>query len=253
MDKETLSKITDIIGKSKKITVFTGAGISTNCGIPDFRGPNGLYNSVQKKYGLPYPEAIFDINYFRQNPEPFFNISKELFSTKISPSISHNFIAWLEKKNKIALVITQNIDMLHRKAGNKKILECHGTYITAHCINCKKEYEIKEIKTSMKKGEVPYCSCGSYIKPDVVFFGEELPRDFYKTYQDPPETDLLLVMGTSLTVQPAANFALKIAENTTSIIVNLESTISDTIFNYSIKEDLDQFSKQVWDELKKIL
>ena len=252
MDKETLFKIVDAFNGSNKITVFTGAGISTNCGIPDFRGPHGLYNSVQKKYNLPYPEAIFDINYFRNNPEPFFDLSRELFSTKISPSISHNFIAWLEEKNKIALVMTQNIDMLHRIAGNKKIIECHGTYTTAHCINCNKEYKIEEIETPMKKGDVPFCSCGNFIKPDVVFFGEQLPVDFFKAYQSPPETDLILVMGTSLTVQPAASFALKITENTRSIIVNFESTMYDSIFSYSIKEDLDVFSKQVWDELKKI-
>ena len=251
MNKETLLEIVNIFNKSKKITVFTGAGISTNCGIPDFRGPNGLYSFVQKKYNLPYPEAIFDINYFKKNPKPFFNLSKELFSTKIFPSISHNFIAWLEKKNKITLVMTQNIDMLHRIAGNKKIIECHGTYLTAHCISCNREYKIKEIEAFMKKGEVPYCDCDSVIKPDVVFFGEQLPIEFFTAYQNPPETDLLLVMGTSLTVQPAASFALKIADKTTSIIVNSESTMYDSIFNYSIKKDLDIFSKQVWEKLKK--
>ena len=252
MDKEILTKIVDIFKRSNKITVFTGAGISTTCGIPDFRGANGLYNSVQQKYDLPYPEAIFDINYFKNNPEPFYDLSKELFSTKISPSLSHEFIAWLEAKNKIALVMTQNIDMLHKKAGNKKVIECHGTYTTAHCINCNKEYKIEEIEPSMRKGEVPYCSCEGYIKPDLVFFGEQLPISFFNAYQNPPDTDLVLVMGTSLTVQPAANFALKVAGNTTSIIVNLETTLYDSIFTYSIKEDLDNFSKQIWDELKKV-
>lgn len=250
MDKKVLSTIVELFKQSNKITVFTGAGISTNCGIPDFRGPNGLYSFVQKKYNLPYPEAIFDINFFKENPEPFFNLSKELFNVTVSPSLSHNFIAWLEEINKITLVMTQNIDMLHRKAGNKKVIECHGTYSTAHCINCKKSYKIEEIEAKMKKGEVPYCSCGSVIKPDVVFFSEQLPIEFFNAYQNPPETDLLLVMGTSLTVQPAASFALKIANFTKSIIVNLESTDYDAVFNYSIKEDLDTFSKQVWDKLK---
>jgi NAD-dependent SIR2 family protein deacetylase len=251
LDKKTLLEIVNLFNNAQKITVFTGAGISTTCGIPDFRGPHGLYSFVQEKYELPYPEAIFDINYFRENPEPFFDLSKELFSVNIIPSLSHKFIAWLEKENKIALVMTQNIDMLHRKAGNKKIIACHGTYTTAHCLNCNKLYKLEEIEESMKKGEVPYCECGSFIKPDVVFFSEQLPIEFFDVYQNPPETDLLLVMGTSLTVQPAASYALKIADSTKSIIVNLESTAYDSIFNYSIKEDLDKFSKQVWDELKK--
>ncbi len=251
MDKETLLKIVNLFKKANKITIFTGAGISTNCGIPDFRGHNGLYSYVQNKYNLPYPEAIFDINFFKENPEPFFNLSKELFNVNVSPSLSHKFIAWLEEKNKIALVMTQNIDMLHRKAGNKKVIECHGTYSNAHCINCKKSYKIQEIETSLKKGEVPYCSCGSVIKPDVVFFSEQLPMEFFNAYQNPPETDLLFVMGTSLTVQPAASFALKLADSADSIIVNLKETSYDSKFNFSIKEDIDTFNKQVWDELKK--
>lgn len=251
MDKKTLSNIVELFIKSDKITVFTGAGISTNCGIPDFRGPNGLYSSVQKKYNLPYPEAIFDINFFKKDPKPFYLLSKELFNTNIKPSLSHKFLAWLEEKNKIALVMTQNIDMLHKLAGNKKVIECHGTYSTSHCLNCQKSYDIKEIETPMKNGEVPYCTCGGIIKPDIVFFSEQLPADFFDAYQNPPETDLLLIMGSSLTVQPAAGFALKLAGFAASIIVNLESTMYDSKFNFFIKEDLDAFSKQIWDALKK--
>lgn len=250
MDKKTLSNIVELFKKSDKITVFTGAGISTSCGIPDFRGPNGLYNTVQKKYNLPYPEAIFEINFFKKDPKPFYNLSKELFNTNIQPSLSHKFIAWLEKKDKIALVMTQNIDMLHKIAGNTKVIECHGTYSTSHCLSCQKSYNIKKIEKPMKKGEVPYCSCGGVIKPDVVFFSEQLPIEFFEAYQNPPETDLLLVMGSSLSVQPAAGFALKLAGFTTSIIVNLESTLYDSMFNFSIKEDLDTFSKQIWNVLK---
>jgi NAD-dependent histone deacetylase SIR2 len=249
LDKKILSGIVELIKKSNKITVFTGAGISTSCGIPDFRGPNGLYTLVQKKYNLPYPEAIFEINFFKKDPKPFYNQSKELFNTNIKPSLTHKFIAWLEEKNKIALVMTQNIDMLHKIAGNSKVIECHGTYSTAHCLNCQKTYNIKDIEIQMKNGEVPYCSCGGIIKPDVVFFSEQLPMDFFEAYQNPPETDLLLVMGSSLTVQPAAGFALKLTGFATSIIVNLEPTMYDALFNFSIKEDLDTFSRQVWDAL----
>ena len=254
MNNDIAKKILDVFLLSNKITFFTGAGISTNCGIPDFRGPKGLYSFVQEKYNLPYPEAIFDINYFCTNPKPFFDLSKDLLSNKIIPSISHKFIAWLEEKNKISLVMTQNIDMLHQKAGNKKVLGCHGTYSTATCINCKKQYILNEIEDSLKAGKPPVCKCNGIIKPDIVFFGEQLPSEFFNAYQNPPETDLLVVMGTSLTVQPAASFALKLSTTAKySIIVNLSSTDFDGHFKYSINEDLDKFSSKIWEDLEKII
>ena len=251
MDKNTLTKTVELFKSANNITVFTGAGISTSCGIPDFRGANGLYSFVQKKYNLPYPEAIFDINYFKKHPEPFFDLSKEIFDNKIKPSLSHRFVAWLEEQNKISLVMTQNIDMLHQRAGSNNVIECHGTYLSAHCVNCNKFYDIKEIESSLKKGEVPYCNCGGFIKPDIVFFGEQLPIKFFDAYHTPPNTDLLLIIGTSLMVQPAASFALKLAQYSSSIIVNLEPTEYDQLFTYSIYENLDSFSKEVWDNLKK--
>lgn len=249
MDSDQQDKIVKLFKNSKYITAFTGAGISTSCGIPDFRGPKGLYSFVQKKYNLPYPEAIFDIDFFKSNPMPFYQFSKELFTEKAMPSITHKFIAWLEKQNKISLVMTQNIDMLHTIAGNKKVIECHGGYQTAHCINCGKKYKFEDIENSMKNGKVPYCNCGGIIKPDVVFFGEELPFEFYKVYESPPKTDLLVVMGSSLTVQPAANFALNIANSTASILINLDRTDYDYMFTYTIHDDLDKASKMIWNDL----
>jgi NAD-dependent SIR2 family protein deacetylase len=246
-----LDDIAQLIDSSTHITVFTGAGISTSCGIPDFRSEKGLYSLVKNKYSLPYPEAVFDISFFNKNPKPFFELSRDFFSANIEPSLSHKFIAWLEVKNKISLVVTQNIDMLHQKAGTKKILQCHGTYETARCIKCNKNYSLEDIKEYMKKGEVPFCSCGGYIKPDIVFFGEQLPLKFYDYYESPPETDLLLAMGSSLTVQPAASFALKLAVRTRSILVNLSPTEYDDMFTYSVHEDLDTFSRKVWDLLRK--
>ena len=250
MDNKQLKKVVNLFKNSDKITVFTGAGISTNCGIPDFRGPEGLYTFVQEKYNLPYPEAIFDIDFFHRNPAPFYQLSKELFTEEIKPSVTHQFVAWLEEQNKISLVMTQNIDMLHTIAGNKKVIECHGGYQTAHCTKCEKKYSFKDIEQSMRKGKVPYCTCEGVIKPDVVFFGEQLPFEFYKAYQSPPETDLLVVMGSSLTVQPAAGFALNIAKDTASILINLDRIDYEYMFTYTIHEDLDKFSKLIWDELR---
>jgi NAD-dependent SIR2 family protein deacetylase len=245
-----INKIAELIKSSMHIAVFTGAGISTSCGIPDFRSENGLYNIVKKKYNLPYPEAIFEINYFKDNPKPFFELSKDFFSNNVQPSISHKFIAWLEEKNKISIIVTQNIDMLHEKAGSKKVIACHGTYSHAHCQKCGKSYKFKEIEVSMKNGTVPYCTCNGIIKPDVVFFGEQLPEEFFKAYTNTPKTDLLIVMGTSLQVQPAAGFALKLANEVKSIIINKDPTYYDDVFTYKINDDLDKISNILWNTLK---
>jgi len=247
---EKINNAIDLIKSSEKIIVFTGAGISTNCGIPDFRGKNGLYEIVKKKYNLPYPVAVFYFSYFKYNPQPFYHLSKELLNIDIKPSISHKFIAWLEEQGKLKLVITQNIDMLHTKAGNKNVIECHGSYLTAHCIKCSKKFDLDQIEGKIKKGEIPLCECSGIIKPDVVFFGEQLPNNFYNAYQHPPEADLIMVMGSSLMVQPAAGFALMYAEKIKSIIINNDKTNYDNMFDFVLNMDLDEFSKTVWDKLK---
>ena len=250
MKKTSINKIIKLFKTSNNIVVFSGAGISTNCGIPDFRSENGLYKMIEKKYNLPYPEAIFDINYFKKNPEPFFNLSKGLFSNKVRPSKCHEFIAWLENIGKISLIVTQNIDMLHKKAGSKKVIECHGTYSTAHCIDCNKKYKIDEIRSQMTEGIVPYCDCNGIIKPDITFFGEQLPNSFYNILQNPPEADLLLILGSSLTVHPASLFPVELSYKVPSVLVNLEPTQYDNILTHVLHEDLDKFTSIVWEELK---
>jgi len=250
MRTDQIDKIIKLFQNSNKIFVFTGAGISTNCGIPDFRSESGLYNTLKGKYKLPYPEAIFDINYFIKNPGPFFDLSRELFFEKVKPSKCHSFIAWLEEQNKISLVMTQNIDMLHQKAGSQKIVECHGSYQTSHCLECRKLYDLKEIEPELKKGEVLYCDCGGVIKPDIVFFGENLPANFHETCQTPPEIDLLLVLGSSLSVQPAASFPIFMSEKAPSILINREETLYDDFFDHAFQEDLDSFTQKIWEKLK---
>ena len=246
LNENIIDEITNLIEKSNHITVFTGAGVSTNSGIPDFQGPNGLYKTIQKRFNLPFPEAVFEINYFKSNPAPFFQLSKEMFNDEIKPTLFHKYIAYLESKNKIALVMTQNIDMLHQKAGSKKVIECHGSYIKAHCLKCKKEYDFKEYENNLKDGTIPYCDCKGIIKPDVVFFGESLPESFFEVYYNPPETDLLIVAGSSLTVQPAASFALNLLKKTKSILINLEGTYYDDYFTYVINIDIDKFVEKIW-------
>lgn len=246
LNDKIINEIIELIEKSNHIIVFTGAGVSTNSGIPDFRGPNGLYKTIQKRFNLPFPEAVFEINYFKNNPEPFFKLSKEMFTDEIKPTLFHKYIAHLEKRGKIELVMTQNIDMLHQKAGSKNVIECHGSYITGHCLKCKKEYDFENYEKNLKNGDVPYCECKGVIKPDIVFFGESLPDTFFRVYYNPPKRDLLIVAGSSLTVQPAASFALNLLRTTPSILINLEETYYDNLFSYVFHIDTDKFVEKIW-------
>lgn len=244
---DVFEKLSEIIEKSSKITFFTGAGISTSAGIPDFRGPDGIYNLIEKTHKLPYPEAVFDINYFRTNPSVFYSFSKEMFKAEIKPTFTHTFISKLERLKKLAIVITQNIDMLHEKSGTVKVLDCHGSYKTAHCIKCGSLYNFKDFEDNLRNGIVRKCSCTGVVKPDIVFFGETLPQKFYDIMSDLPETDLLFVLGSSLTVQPANIFPLNIIKKYSpySVIINNQSTCYDKLFDTVIHQDIDSVFKNV--------
>jgi NAD-dependent SIR2 family protein deacetylase len=243
--KSTLpSRITDLLARSSRILVVTGAGVSTGSGIPDFRSPDGLYSTAMERYDLPYPEAIFDLRYFRSNPKPFFLLSAELLNADIAPTGCHRLLAALERTDKIELLVTQNIDMLHRKAGSRKVVECHGTYLSGHCQACGKGYGFDYFEKEISQGQIPRCGCGGVIKPDVVFFGETLPEEFMRLYFRPPEADLLLVLGTSLTVQPVAGFALRLAQQLPSILINREPGPNDDVFDLVHHGELDIFAAE---------
>jgi NAD-dependent SIR2 family protein deacetylase len=232
-----------LIQNSKKLTAFTGAGISTNCGIPDFRGPEGIYEIARRKYDLPTPESLFDLAYFKNHPEPFFDFLNGMIKQSPRPGVVHQFLAEKEKREELALVLTQNIDNLHQKAGLTRLLACHGTMDRGHCLSCHKEYSYGEYIAPVLDNKIPLCSCGGIIKPDIVFFGESLPEEFYTLFQDMPETDLFVAMGTSLKVDPAASWAVKMAINNRSILINREKTDYDHLFDHVIHRDLDSFFK----------
>jgi len=244
---DEITKAVHSLQRANRILVFTGAGISTNCGVPDFRGPNGLYSRVKEQYGLPYGEALFDISYFQQQPEAFYNFSKELFCDEMEPSLSHHFLAKLEEQGKIEILVTQNIDMLHIRSGSINVVECHGTYQSGHCLSCGKSFPLSEFEQAMKAGEVPHCSCGGVLKPDIVFFGETLPESFNHLLSNPPEADLLLVLGTSLTVYPATSLVLDALQRMPSIMINLGATEYDHLFDQVIYQDIDITIKRIQD------
>uniref|UniRef100_A0A8C6SJ89 NAD-dependent protein deacetylase n=1 Tax=Neogobius melanostomus TaxID=47308 RepID=A0A8C6SJ89_9GOBI len=191
------------LGRCKNIVVVAGAGISTASGIPDFRTPGtGLYANLEK-YNLPFPESIFNIDYFSNDPLPFFSLAKSLYPGSHRPNYIHYFIRMLHHKGLLLRVYTQNIDGLEKLCGipEDKLVEAHGSFATASCHLCYTPYPADEAKDAIMNDKIPTCSfCAATVKPDVVFFGEDLPQKYFLNTQDFPKADLLLIMGTSLQV-----------------------------------------------------
>lgn len=213
-----------------RVICLVGAGISTSAGIPDFRSPStGLYANLQK-YHLPYPEAIFEIGYFKKHPEPFFALAKELYPGQFKPTLCHYFIRLLKEKGLLVRCYTQNIDTLERVAGlePEDLVEAHGTFYTSHCISplCRREYTLSWMKEKIFSEVTPKCEkCQSVVKPDIVFFGENLPSRFFSCIQsDFLKVDLLIIMGTSLQVQPFASLIGKAPLSTPRLLINKEKT-----------------------------
>ncbi|KAI2901577.1 hypothetical protein CBS76997_446 [Aspergillus niger] len=209
----------------KRVVVMVGAGISTSAGIPDFRSPDtGIYSNLAH-LDLPDPEAVFDISFFRQNPRPFYTLARELAPGQFRPTIAHSFIKLLYDKGMLLKHFSQNIDCLERLAGvpGDKIVEAHGSFATQHCIDCKAEYPEDLMKKAITKGKVPYCTqCKGLVKPDIVFFGESLPADFFDNRDLPEQADLCIVMGTSLQVQPFASLPAFVSDGVPRVLINME-------------------------------
>ncbi|KPM36146.1 NAD-dependent protein deacetylase hst2-1 [Neonectria ditissima] len=225
----SLSAVAEYIksGAVKRIVVLTGAGISTAAGIPDFRSEKtGLYNNLAR-LNLPYAEAVFDIGYFRQHPEPFYVLAKELYPGTFQPTVSHAFIALLARKGLLQMLFTQNIDCLERAAGvpPEKIIEAHGSFASQRCIECKTEFPDDKIREHVFKGEVPHCGekgCNGLVKPDIVFFGESLPKAFNSNTYQATMADLMLIIGTSLTVYPFAGLPEMAMQGKPRVLFNME-------------------------------
>ncbi|XP_037533991.1 NAD-dependent protein deacetylase sirtuin-2 [Nematolebias whitei] len=230
LDALTLEGVARYItsGKCKNIICMVGAGISTSAGIPDFRSPGtGLYANLQK-YNLPYPEAIFQIDYFKKHPEPFFILARELYPGQFKPTICHYFMKMMKDKGLLKRCYTQNIDTLEREAGleGDDLIEAHGTFHTSHCVSsfCSKQYSLDWMKEQIFSDEIPKCEkCSSLVKPDIVFFGESLPSRVFSTVKkDFPHCDLLIIMGTSLQVQPFASLISRVSKSCPRLLINME-------------------------------
>nr|XP_014340983.1 PREDICTED: NAD-dependent protein deacetylase sirtuin-3-like isoform X4 [Latimeria chalumnae] len=167
----------------------------------------GLYDNLQQ-YNIPCPEAIFDIDYFTYNPKPFFSLVKELYPGNYQPNYIHYFVKMLHEKGLLLKMYTQNIDGLERKAGipSEKLVEAHGTFSTASCHSCCKPFPAKIAQEAIMNDKIPRCkACSGIVKPDIVFFGEDLPKRFYRFSKDFVNADLVFIMGTSLEIEPFAS------------------------------------------------
>ncbi|XP_016310815.1 NAD-dependent protein deacetylase sirtuin-3-like [Sinocyclocheilus anshuiensis] len=211
------------LGRVRNIVVVAGAGISTASGIPDFRTPGtGLYANLAK-YDIPYPEAIFNIDYFSDNPHPFFSLAKELFPGHHCPNYVHYFIRMLHQKGLLLRMYTQNIDGLEKLCGipDDKLVEAHGSFATAACHLCYTPYPAEEAKQAIMNGNVPICTfCAGAVKPNVVFFGEDLPEKYFQHAEDFPKADLLMIMGTSLKIEPFASLVNTVKSTVPRLLLN---------------------------------
>lgn len=217
--------ILELLQKSQYAVAFTGAGVSTLSGLPAFRGPRGLYND-------PDYLRMFDIDLFRLDPSFYYAKGKNLLYGDLDPSASlvHRRLAEWERDGLLKAVITQNIDLLHQKAGSRNVIEVHGTPDPHVCLRCGSKVSYEEIRQRVQAGEIPpRCSCSGVFKPMITFFGEPLPQKAWaRAVEEVGRCDLMLVLGTSLTVQPAATLPLEAKRaGALLIIVNDQPTPLD--------------------------
>ena len=220
------------VSESNQMVAFTGAGVSTESGVPDFRSVDGLYN---QKFEYP-PETIISHSFYLRNPEYFFRFYREkMMPLEVQPNITHFTLAKWEREGHLAAVVTQNIDGLHQKAGSKRVYELHGSILRNYCTQCGKSYPAEFVKNS---NGIPLCGCGGIVKPDVVLYEEGLnDRVVEGALEAISQADMLLVAGTSLTVYPAAGF-LRYYRGNRLVLINRDPTPYDDRADLVIHDSL---------------
>jgi len=198
-----INKLFSLIREAKHLTALTGAGVSTLSGIRDFRGKNGLYNEMDA-------EKIFSLDYFEKDPSFYYDHAGSFIYNidEKEASVVHIVLGELEKRGFLKALITQNIDLLHQKGGSKNVIEIHGSPKVHYCLRCAGvRISFEEAASAVRGGKMPLCpKCGRVLKPAITFFGEGLPADALReAVEESQKSDLMLVLGTSLTVYPAAS------------------------------------------------
>ena len=238
-----------LIRNANRIVAFSGAGISTEAGIPDFRGKGGLWEDQKLM-------ELMSAGGFRRDPVAFYRASLQTLPNihRAEPTAAHRLVARLEAQGKLSAVVTQNIDGLHQAAGSQTVYEIHGNFRTGRCVDCRAAYEMAAFYGRIERGEIelPLCSeCRSPIKPDVVLFGDLLPFDVWdRAVEASRSCDLMLVLGSSLIVYPAAELPkLAVMNGAKLIIVNREATDYDPMASVVIRGSLGDFALEVMKNL----
>ncbi len=244
-----LEQAVALIRASRCIVAFSGAGISTEAGIPDFRSKGGLWENEELM-------ELMSSTGFRRDPAAFYQASLQMLPNihRAEPTAAHRLLAELEAQGKLTAVITQNIDGLHQAAGSQTVYEIHGNFRTGHCVNCRAAYQMSDFYRQIELGEIklPACiKCQSPIKPDVVLFGDLLPFDVWdRAVEATQRCDLMLALGSSLVVYPAAQLPqTAISNGAKLIIVNREPTDYDAMASVVIRGQLGDFARAVSDSL----
>lgn len=225
--------------ESKKIVFFGGAGVSTESGIPDFRGVDGLY---RQKYAYP-PETILSHDFFLRNTGEFYRFYRDkMLVSGAKPNAAHLKLAQWEREGRLSAVVTQNIDGLHFDAGSKKVYELHGSVRRNYCMDCHRFYDEETIRASQN---VPKCECGGVIKPDVVLYGEGLDNKcIMGALRAIAEADMLIVGGTSLSVYPAAGLIDDYRGNRL-VLINMSETPQDSRADLIIRDPIGKVFSQL--------
>ncbi|WP_156286176.1 NAD-dependent protein deacylase [Oceanivirga salmonicida] len=233
--EDKIEKLQKMYNESNNIVFFGGAGVSTESGIPDFRSVDGLYN---QKYDYP-PETILSHSFFVKHPNEFYKFYKEkLIVHGVLANLAHTSLAKMEKKGKLKVVITQNIDGLHQLAGSKNVLEIHGSIQRNHCTLCGEFYDLKYVDNS---NGIPKCiKCDGIVKPDVTLYEEALDNELiFKTMEAINKADMLIIAGTSLLVYPAASF-VRYFKGKYLVIINMTKTSSDDYADLVIRDKIGE-------------
>lgn len=238
-----IAKGTKMIKEAEKILVFSGAGLSTESGIPDFRSPGGVWSKYDPS-DFYFDKIISDekarVKYWQMSTE-FYQTMKDAV-----PNRAHLAIKALEDMGKLLAVVTQNIDRLHHKAGNSpdKIIEIHGTAFSVSCLSCGKKYDRDDIEDRIRLGvKVPYCDdCSGILKPDTISFGQAMPEDkMAKAITHARKCDLCIASGSSLVVYPAASVpALAVESGAKLMIINRDETPLDSMADLVVQESVSK-------------
>ena len=249
-ENSKIDALQDIVSVSEHIIFLGGAGVSTESGIPDFRGKDGLYRKRDRRYAKYKPEYLLSIDCLEKKPELFFAYFREnLDARNVQPNAAHLALAKMEQAGRLDGIITQNIDGLHQKAGSKNVQEIHGSAMRSYCVSCKAKYDADFIFDS--KDVIPRCPvCGALVRPDVTLYGEFLPSVPYdNAIRLIANADCLIVGGTSLEVGSASGLAQMFLDHNHGghmVIINRDKTKmdnkADLVLHDSIGKILEEIS-----------